>query len=46
MLGCEAKSAIAWDDPMPLLGGVLSRCLPQRHAVGAAARFQLSKQAG
>ncbi|MFL4977734.1 MAG: ATP-grasp domain-containing protein [Xanthobacteraceae bacterium] len=46
MLRCEAKSAIAWDDPMPLLGGVLSRCLPQRHGVGAAARFQLSKQAG
>jgi D-aspartate ligase len=46
MLRCEAKSAIAWDDPMPFLGGVLSRCLPKRHAVGTAERFQLSKQAG
>jgi D-aspartate ligase len=46
MLRCEAKSAIAWDDPMPLLGSVLFRCLPKRHAAGSAARFQLSKQAG
>jgi D-aspartate ligase len=31
-LGCEAKSAIAWDDPMPLLRGILSK-LPHRKAL-------------
>jgi predicted ATP-grasp superfamily ATP-dependent carboligase len=46
MLRCEAKSAIAWDDPMPLLGGALSRWLPRRHAAGTGSGFQLSKQAG
>jgi D-aspartate ligase len=46
MLRCEAKSAIAWDDPMPLLGGALSRCLPPPRARDTAAGFQLSKQAG
>jgi predicted ATP-grasp superfamily ATP-dependent carboligase len=46
MLRCEAKSAIAWDDPMPLLGSVLSRFVLERHAAGADGRLQLSKQAG
>lgn len=27
MLGCEAKSAFAWDDPMPLVGAALWRWL-------------------
>jgi len=29
-LRCEAKSAIAWDDPMPLLRGALSRWFSRR----------------
>jgi len=45
-LRCEAKSAMAWDDPMPLLGSVLSRLLAKRDRVDTAARLQLSKQAG
>jgi D-aspartate ligase len=46
VLRCEAKSAIAWDDPMPLIGSVISRALPRRHAVDTAGRLQLSKQVG
>jgi D-aspartate ligase len=46
VLRCEAKSAMAWDDPMPLLGSLLSRALAKRHAAGDAGRLQLSKQAG
>ena len=44
MLGCEAKSAIAWDDPMPILRSVLFSCLPKGGA--ASHRFELHKQAG
>lgn len=32
-LRCEAKSAVAWDDPMPLLRSLLVRCLPKRAAL-------------
>jgi len=28
-LSCEAKSAIAWDDPLPLLGAALKRVISQ-----------------
>jgi D-aspartate ligase len=45
MLGCEAKSAVAWDDPMPLLRSVLFRCLPKSTATPSH-RFRLHKQAG
>jgi predicted ATP-grasp superfamily ATP-dependent carboligase len=31
-LRCEAKSSVAWDDPMPLLRGILSK-LPHRKAI-------------
>jgi predicted ATP-grasp superfamily ATP-dependent carboligase len=27
VVSCEAKSVVAWDDPMPLLRGVLFRCM-------------------
>jgi len=33
VLRCEAKSAMAWDDPMPLLRGALSRWSPRRIAL-------------
>ena len=46
MLGCEAKSAVSWDDPMPLLRAGLFRCLPS-HGVGTTAvPFRFRKQAG
>src|SRR5215216_5266938 len=45
MLACEAKSAVAWDDPMPLLRSVLFH-LARRAARGTAVPFQLHKQAG
>src|SRR5262249_8947059 len=35
-LQCEAKSAVAWDDPMPLLRGVWSRCWSRMRAMWAA----------
>jgi D-aspartate ligase len=43
MLGCQAKSAFAWDDPMPLLGAVMWRWLGrgqhQSSAPDASARM-------
>jgi predicted ATP-grasp superfamily ATP-dependent carboligase len=33
ILTCEAKSAVSWDDPMPLLRGGLSRLLSRKQAV-------------
>lgn len=35
-LHCEAKSAAAWDDPMPLLRGAWSRCWSRMRAMWAA----------
>jgi hypothetical protein len=28
MIGCEAKSALSWNDPMPVLRSTLYRLLP------------------
>lgn len=40
-LGCEAKSAIAWDDPMPFLRGALARWFVPRDSTEApSARVQ------
>jgi D-aspartate ligase len=50
-LRCEAKSAIAWDDPMPFVRGVLWRHasrglgLARRPAPHAAARLQAAPEA-
>jgi len=44
MLRCDAKSALAADDPMPMIRSVLFRALPSPS--GPAARFQFHKQAG
>jgi D-aspartate ligase len=44
MLGCEAKSALAFDDPMPFVRSALHRAMPRRH--GDTAGLQLEKQAG
>jgi len=38
-LDCEAKSAVAWDDPMPLLRGVLSVWWSRMRVVRAAGRL-------
>jgi D-aspartate ligase len=45
MLGCDAKSAAAWDDPMPLVRSVLHR-VKARATGHQAAALQLNKQAG
>jgi D-aspartate ligase len=46
MLGCEAKSAVSWDDPMPLVRSLLHRVLAKASVKEAAAPLQPSKQAG
>jgi hypothetical protein len=46
MLGCEAKSAVAWDDPMPLLRSLLHRCVAKRFAAAIAPSLLPYKQAG
>ena len=38
MLSCEAKSAVSWDDPMPLLRSMLFHVLPKRTAAAIVAR--------
>jgi hypothetical protein len=45
MLGCDAKSAAAWDDPMPLVRSALHR-VKARATGHHAAALQLDKQAG
>jgi D-aspartate ligase len=45
MLGCDAKSAVAWDDPMPLVRSLIHRVTSRATGRGAAA-LQLNKQAG
>ncbi len=35
VMRCEAKQAVAWDDPMPVLGAALSRLTARRHTAGA-----------
>jgi predicted ATP-grasp superfamily ATP-dependent carboligase len=45
MLGCDAKSAVAWDDPMPLVRSLLYR-VTSRASGSRAAALQLNKQAG
>jgi len=44
LLGCEAKSAISWDDPMPLLRSILFRFLPRR--TGSSSPLQMQRQFG
>jgi D-aspartate ligase len=46
MLGCEAKSAVAWDDPMPLLRSVLHRGFARANHPPEVASLKLHEQAG
>ena len=46
MLGCEAKSAVAWDDPMPLARSLLYRGLARHKRPAAAAPLTLHEQTG
>jgi len=46
ILGCDAKSAMAWDDPMPLVRSLLFRLLRTRDHTAADAPWRLHKQAG
>jgi len=46
MFGCDAKSAAAWDDPMPLLRSVLHRGFARANHSRAVASLKLYEQAG
>ena len=46
MLGCEAKSAVAWDDPMPLVRSVLHRGFARANHSRTIPSLKLNEQAG
>src|SRR5262249_4501551 len=46
MLGCEAKSAIAWDDPLPLARSLLRRGFARANQSRTVASLKLHEQAG
>src|SRR5262249_4467038 len=46
VLGCDAKAAVSWDGPMPLLRAGLFRCLPRHGSAANAVPFRFRKQVG